>query len=213
MSDAQPAIQFTDLRQQHDAAELGMWVFLGTEVLFFGALILAYCVYRIGDPQGFAAAARHTQLAIGSGNTALLLTSSFVVAWAVAAVKLNAGRFASVLLWIAAGLGVIFLGLKGFEYRLEYDEHLVPGLDFSNSEVRTHTALMFFSLYFIMTALHALHVLIGVIALVTIGWRARHNAYSERYHAPASVAGLYWHFVDVVWIFLFALIYLPGRAP
>jgi cytochrome c oxidase subunit 3 len=212
MPDAQPAIHFTDLRQQHEAAELGMWVFLATEVLFFGALILAYCVCRIGDPQGFAAAARHTKIAIAAVNTAVLLTSSFAVAWAMAAVRLNVGRFAGVLLWVAAGLGLIFLGLKGFEYRLEYAEHLLPGVDFSNAKVQLHTAFQFFSLYFIMTGVHALHVLIGVVVLLVIGWRAWRNAYSERYHAPASVAGLYWHFVDLVWIFLFALIYLPGRA-
>jgi cytochrome c oxidase subunit 3 len=212
MPEARPAIHFTNLRQQHDAAELGMWVFLATEVLFFGALILAYCVYRIGDPQGFAAAARHTKIAIGAFNTAVLLTSSFVAAWAVAAVKLNAGRFAGVLLWIAAGFGLVFLTLKGLEYRLEYEEHLVPALDFSNVEAQSHTAYLFFSLYFILTALHALHVLLGIVVLVVIGWRAWRNAYSERYHSPASVAALYWHFVDLVWIFLFALIYLPGRA-
>jgi cytochrome c oxidase subunit III len=213
MHDPRPALQFVDLRQQHDVAELGMWVFLATEVLFFGGLFLAYVVYRHADPQGFAAAARHTKIAIGAVNTAVLLTSSFIVAWAMAAVKLNGGRFAAMLLWIAAALGIVFLGLKGFEYRLEYEEHLVPALDFTNADVQSRTALQFFSFYFIATALHALHVAVGIAVLAAIAWRAWNGAYSERYHAPAIVAGLYWHFVDLVWIFLFALIYLPGRAP
>jgi cytochrome c oxidase subunit 3 len=213
MPDTQPAVPYADLRQQHDAAELGMWVFLATEVLFFGGLILVYCVYRIGDPQGFAAAARHTKIVIGTVNTAVLLTSSFLVAWAVAAAKLNAGRFAALLLWGAAVLGVAFLGLKGIEYRLEYNEHLLPGLDFSNADVQSHTGYLFFSFYLVATGLHALHVAIGVVLLVVIGWRASTGTYSERYHAPVTVAGLYWHFVDLVWIVLFALIYLPGRAP
>jgi cytochrome c oxidase subunit 3 len=135
-----------------------------------------------------------------------------MVAWAVAAVKLNVARFAGVLLWIAAGMGLVFLGLKGVEYRLEYGEHLLPGLDFNNPEVKSQTAFLFFCLYFVMTGLHALHVLIGVVILAVIGWNTLRNRYSERDHSPVTVAGLYWHFVDVVWIFLFALIYLPGRT-
>src|ERR1051326_8678051 len=105
----QPAFQFVDLRQQHDVAQLGMWVFLATEVLFFGGLILAYCVYRIGSPAGFAEAARETQIAIGAANTAVLLTSSFLVAWSVAAARGRAGRLAGILLWVAALLGALFL--------------------------------------------------------------------------------------------------------
>ena len=124
-------MQFVDLRQQHDVAQLGMWVFLATEVMFFGGLILAYCVYRIGHPDGFAEAARHTKIVIGTANTAVLLTSSFLVAWAVAAARAGTGRFGGALLWIAAALGVLFLALKGVEYRMEYDEHLVPGLNFA----------------------------------------------------------------------------------
>jgi cytochrome c oxidase subunit 3 len=213
MPEIHPAIPFADLRQQHDAAELGIWVFLATEVLFFGALILAYCVYRIADPAGFADAARHTRLAIGAANTAVLLTSSFLVAWAVAAVRVDAGRFAAMLLWGAAALGVLFLALKGIEYRLEYDEGLAPGLNFMAAGQHAQAMFLFFSFYFVATGLHAIHLAAGVAVLAVIGWRARHNAYSADYHAPMAVAALYWHFVDLVWIVLFALIYLPGRAP
>jgi len=212
MPEPQPAFQFVDLRQQHDAAQFGIWVFLATEVLFFGGLILAYCVYRMLHSDGFAEAGRHTEIVIGTANTAILLTSSALVAWAVMITKLDQGRIAGLLLWGAAAIGVLFLILKGIEYSIEYREGLVPGLKFTYSEAYPGAVSLFFAFYFVATGLHALHILIGVVVLSVIGIRARQGAYSERYHAPMTVAGLYWHFVDVVWIFLFALIYLPGRS-
>jgi len=212
MHEPQPAMQFVDLRQQHDVAQLGMWVFLATEVLFFGGLILAYSAYRIGYSSGFAQAAARTEILIGSTNTAVLLTSSFLVAWAVVIVRLREGRIAGLLLWGAAGLGIVFLALKGIEYGIEYRAHLLPGLNFAATGSQAHATHLFFAFYFIATGLHAVHLAVGIVVLVVIGVRARQGAYSEHYHAPITVAGLYWHFVDVVWIFLFALIYLPGRS-
>ena len=212
MPEARPAFQYATLPQQHEAAQLGMWTFLATEVLFFGGLILAYCVYRHGYPNDFAAAGRHTKIVIGVVNTAILLTSSFLVAWAVAAAKLGLGRLAAGLLMAAACIGVLFLGLKGYEYFEEYREHLVPAVNFAFDPAHARGAALFFMIYFVATGLHALHVAIGVIVLAAIAMRARQGAYSAQYHAPITVAGLYWHFVDVVWIFLFALIYLPGRS-
>jgi cytochrome c oxidase subunit 3 len=212
MPEAQPAIQFADLRQQHEVAQLGMWTFLATEVLFFGGLILAYAVYRYGYPADFAAAARETKIVIGSANTAILLVSSFLVAWAVAAAKLEAPRVAAILLSLAALAGVIFLALKGLEYSKEYEEHLVPGVNFAFAAEHARGAELFYIFYFVATGLHGLHVLIGILVLAAIARAASRGAYSARYHAPITVAGLYWHFVDVVWIFLFALIYLPGRS-
>ena len=212
MPEAQPAFQFADLRQQHEVAQLGMWAFLATEVLFFGGLILAYAVYRFGYPADFAAAARHTKIVIGAANTAILLASSFLVAWAVAAARLEAARAAAILLSWAAAAGVIFLALKGLEYSQEYREHLVPGLNFAFPAEHARGAELFFMFYFVATGLHAIHVLIGIIVLAAIARAASRRAYSAQYHAPITVAGLYWHFVDVVWIFLFALIYLPGRS-
>jgi cytochrome c oxidase subunit 3 len=212
MPDTRLAEQFVDLRQQHDAAEVGIWVFLATEVLFFGGLILAYCVYRSTYPVGFAEAAPHTKIIIGTANTAILLTSSFLVAWAVTITKLREARFAALLLWSAALLGVAFLALKGVEYTLEYREHLLPGFGFDYPGTQAHAAHLFFSFYLIATGLHAVHVTAGIAVLAIIGWRARQRAYSDEYHAPVTVAGLYWHFVDLVWVFLFALIYLPGRS-
>jgi cytochrome c oxidase subunit 3 len=212
MPEAQPAVQFADLRQQHEAAQLGIWAFLATEVLFFGGLIFAYAVYRFGYPADFAAAARHTRIVIGTANTAILLTSSFFVAWAVTAARLREARVAAVLLAAAALLGVAFLGLKALEYALEYREHLVPGMDFVFAAPNARGAELFFLFYFIATGLHAIHVLVGILILAAISRRTGQGAYSEIYHAPLTVAALYWHFVDVVWIFLFALIYLPGRS-
>ena len=212
MPEPQPAFQFVDLRQQHDVAQLGMWVFLATEVLFFGGLILAYTVYRSDYPEGFAEAGRHTRIVIGTANTAILLTSSFLVAWAVTAARLSAARLAAILLWVAAALGFLFVVLKGIEYHGEYQDHLIPGLNFDFTRPQAGAMALFFALYFVATGLHGIHVAIGIVVLIVIGRRASQHAYSERYHAPIMVAGLYWHFVDIVWIFLFALIYLPGRA-
>jgi cytochrome c oxidase subunit 3 len=212
MPDATAAPQFADLRQQRDAAELGMWVFLSTEVLFFGGLFLLYYAYRFGYADAFAEAARHTKIVIGTINTAVLLTSSFAVAWSVAAVRTDERRLAAILLCIAALLGLVFLGLKGVEYLEEYREHLVPGINFSFEGTKSTGAELFFIFYFIATGLHAVHLTIGVIALVFMARRAARGDFSAHYHNPLSVTALYWHFVDAVWIFLFALIYLPGRS-
>jgi cytochrome c oxidase subunit 3 len=212
MREAQPAFQYASLPQQEDAAQLGMWTFLATEVLFFGGLILAYAVYRYGYAADFAAAGRETKIVIGTANTAILLTSSFLVAWAVTVVRLGFGRLAAGLLSGAALIGGIFLALKGYEYWQEYREHLVPGVNFAFAAAHRRGAELFFMLYFALTGLHALHVAIGVVVLLVIARQASRGAYAAAYHAPATVAGLYWHFVDLVWIFLFALIYLPGRS-
>lgn len=203
---------YSTFAQQREAAELGMWTFLATEVLFFGGLFLAYAVYRYGYPDAFAAAARHTKLLLGTANTAILLTSSFLVAWAVAAARLDAGKLSAALLGIAAMLGMAFLAIKGYEYAQEFREGLFPGPHFRFPAAHAHGAELFFLFYFTATAVHAMHVAIGVVVLLAIAWRAMDGAYSGRDHAPLTVAGLYWHFVDVVWVVLFALIYLPGRG-
>jgi cytochrome c oxidase subunit 3 len=212
MPEPRPTFQYATLPQQHEAAELGMWGFLATEVLFFGGLILAYLVYHQGYTADFNAAGRETKIVIGTANTAILLTSSFLVAWAVTAAKAGAGRLAASLLWMAAILGVVFLVLKGVEYTKEFHEGLFPGPDFRFDPAHERGARLFFLIYFIATALHALHVSIGVVVLAIIGVRARLGRYSAAYHSPITAAGLYWHFVDAIWVVLFALIYLPGRS-
>jgi cytochrome c oxidase subunit 3 len=212
MREARPVMPYSTLAQQHEAAELGIWTFLATEVLFFGGLILAYCVYRYGYPAEFAEAGRHTRIGIGTANTAILLTSSLLVAWAVSVAKTDAGTLAARLLVGAAVLGVLFLGLKAYEYLQEYREHLVPGLNFASGPLAARGSELFFVFYFTATGLHAIHLAIGIVVLLVIAWRARQGAYSARFHSPITVASLYWHFVDAVWIFLFALIYLLGRS-
>lgn len=212
MRETRPVLPYVTLAQQHDAAQLGMWTFLANEVLFFGGLILAYCVYRYGYPAEFAEAGRHTKIGIGTFNTAILLTSSFLVAWAVSAAKADAGTHASRLLVGAAALGVLFLGLKGFEYLEEYRENLVPGLNFASGPLPVRGSELFFVFYFTATGLHAIHLAVGVAVLLVIAWKARHGAYSAQFHSPITAASIYWHFVDAVWIFLFALIYLMGRS-
>lgn len=212
MPEPRPAVQFFDLAQQEEVARLGMWVFLATEVLLFGGPMMLYLAYRSGYPAGFGEAARETKIVIGTVNTAVLLTSSFAVAWAVAAVKLGERRVAALLLSVAALLGVVFLTLKGVEYAREYREGLVPALHFTRQGEHPGAVALFFVFYFVTTGLHALHLSIGVVVLAVMAWRIRRGAYGPTYHAPLTVAALYWHFVDLVWIFLFALIYLPGRS-
>ena len=197
--------------ERRDTSLLGMWQFLATEVLFFGPLFFGYVYARLADPRGFVSASHHMHFWLGTINTAILLTSSFLVAWAVTVVRLGESRFASLLLWAAALLGLVFIGLKGVEYSLEYREGLLPALGFNFTGAQAHAVHLFFAFYLVATALHAVHVAVGIVVLAIIGWRTYQKSYSGTYHSPPTVAGLYWHFVDLVWIFLFALIYLPGR--
>jgi cytochrome c oxidase subunit III len=212
MSESVLEKQFVDLAHQSETAELGIWGFIATEVLFLGGLFAAYSVYRYLHPDGVAEAASHTKIVIGSINTAVLLTSSFVMSCASLAASNGASRVAGRLMWIAAGLGLAFLGLKSVEYAEEIGEHLWPGSGFSLDIAEPKVGEVFYFLYWVMTGVHALHLLVGVGVLAVIGWRANGGAYSRAYHSPVRVVSLYWHFVDVVWIFLFALIYLPGRS-
>jgi cytochrome c oxidase subunit 3 len=212
MADAAPAPQFADLHQQEEVAHLGMWVFLATEVLFFSGLFLLYFAYRLGYPYGFAEAARHTDITIGTINTAVLLTSSFAVAWAVVAGREDEGRLVAILLSVAALLGLVFLGLKAVEYRQEYHEHLVPGVNFGFTGPQAQAVALFFVFYFVSTALHAVHLTIGIVALLVMARRSARGRVTPHQQNALAVTGLYWHFVDAIWIFLFALIYLPGRS-
>lgn len=189
-----------------------MWVFIATEVLLFGGLILAYFVYRHAFSQAFAEGSRHTEIMIGTTNTAVLLTSSFLVAWAVEIFSPATAKIVPWLLVGAACLGLAFIALKGIEYAKEYDEHLIPGVDFRFAGPLGNGVQLFFIFYFVATAIHAVHMLIGICLLLTLAIICR-RAPSSRHHTALRSAALYWHFVDVVWIFLFALIYLPGRAP
>jgi cytochrome c oxidase subunit 3 len=208
MAEARASFQFASAAQQSDAATLGMWTFLATEVLFFGALIAAYSASRLIDPAGVAAVARHTKIVLGTINTAILLTSSAFMATAVELSGAGRRRAAALSLAATAALGLAFLAVKAWEYYLDYGERLVPALNFDLARYGG-AAERFFLFYFFATGLHAVHLTIGILM---VGWLA---VRSGRGRGPGQtmvrLIGLYWHFVDVVWIFLFPLIYLVGR--
>ena len=205
------AHQFDDSVQQQEAASLGMWAFLTTEVLFFGGMFLAYTVYRIAYTQVFAEASNHLDIALGTVNTAVLIGSSLTVVLAVHAAQQNKQRLLFWMLLLTVVLGVVFLGIKFTEYHHKYEEHLIPGVDFRYPGEQSRQAAIFFSLYFAMTGMHALHMIIGIGVFLVIAAQARRGRFSSVYHTPVEMAGLYWHFVDIIWIFLFPLFYLLGR--
>jgi cytochrome c oxidase subunit III len=206
------AEQFDNLVQQREAATLGMWVFLATEILFFGVLFASYTVCRILYPDGFALASRHTDMLLGTIETAVLLTSSSLIALGVRAVKLDQRTWAWSLMLGTAALGVSFLVMHGFEYYHEYTEHLVPGIDFSQPGMQARAVELFFCLYYFITGFHSLHVLIGVVIITVLAARTARGAFGPQHYTTPELAALYWHLVDIVWIFVYPLIYLVGRA-
>jgi cytochrome c oxidase subunit 3 len=205
------AEQFDDLEQQRGAAQLGMWVFLATEVLFFGGLFLAYTVFRSLYPRDFAAASHHTEVLIGGINTAILLFSSTLMALAVRAAELRNKRTLIRLLLGTALFGIVFMILKGIEYHKDWTDHLVPVLNFEWHAPDADHAQIFFWIYFAMTGLHAIHVTVGIFVMLCLALLARTGKFTTGNYTPIEIAGLYWHFVDVVWIFLFPLLYLAGH--
>lgn len=206
---ALPAAAMPEPGDEPDAGKLGMWVFLASEILFFGGLFIAYLYGRLHWPQGWATASRHTDVVLGTVNTALLLTSSALVALAVACEE-DAQRRAwtARLLALTAVLGAAFLVVKGFEYRAEWREHLFPGAAFALAG--TPGAQEFFALYFVMTGLHGVHMIAGIgVLAVLAGGRRRGRPWAALRRIDA--AALYWHFVDIAWIFLYPLLYLVQR--
>ena len=208
--DAAVAAQFDDARQQADAATLGMWLFIATEMLFFGVLFFVYALARSYYPEAFAAASRHTRFWLGTINTAVLLSSSFAMAAAVRSAQLRAHRTSALLLVLTAVLGLAFAAIKLTEYGLDYRDHLVPVLDFAFDPRYATGALAFFWLYFATTGMHLVHLSIGVVIALIFARREWRHA-SARLHEQVEIAGLYWHFVDLVWIFLYPCLYLIAR--
>ena len=204
-----PAEQFDDLPQQHEAATLGMWTFLATEILFFGGMFLSYVVYRHSYPEAFAAASKHTIVLFGTLNTAILLTSSLTMALAVHAAQEGNSKWTVRFLAITILLGLGFLAIKGLEYHEDFQEHLWPGRHFKTG--LPPQAQIFWFLYWVMTGLHALHVTIGLGLLAVIARMAARGRFSAQYYNPVEITGLYWHFVDIVWIYLYPLLYLINR--
>jgi cytochrome c oxidase subunit 3 len=204
-----PAHQFDDVVQQHEAASLGMWVFLVTEIMFFGGMFLLYTAYRFMYPHAFTAASHHLDVSLGAINTAVLICSSLTMALAVHAAELQQRRALRLFLVLTIALGGVFLGIKSVEYAHKFHEHLVPVPSFVFPAPDAAQARIFFSLYFAMTGVHALHLIIGIGALAILTLGARPSRAIRATHV--ELTGLYWHFVDVVWIFLFPLLYLLGR--
>lgn len=211
MSAERLAHHFDDPAQQHEAASLGMWVFLMTEILFFGGLFASYGVYRTSYPDVFATASRHLDVVLGGINTLVLISSSLTMALAVQAAQTDQRRSSVRFLVLTMILGAIFLGIKGVEYTHKFTEHLVPGSNFQYDGSQAAQAQLFFSLYFAMTGMHAVHMLIGIGILGVLAVRAWYGRFSAHYATPLELTGLYWHFVDIIWIFLFPLLYLLGR--
>ena len=214
------AHHFDNLEQQREASTLGMWVFLVQEVMFFGGLFMAYVIYRTAFPTAFAAASNHLNWRLGALNTVVLICSSLTMALAVWAAQMGRTRRTQVFFMaLTALLGLTFLVVKGFEYAEKYHDHLIP-IRWSNYSfawaghlpegVTAQQVQMFYWIYFAMTGLHALHMIIGIAILLPIMWAAWRGRYSPEYYAPVELFGLYWHFVDIIWIFLFPLLYLLG---
>lgn len=212
--------QYRDLQQQAETASMGMWLFLATEVMFFGTLFLVLSVYHYLYPIAFEAASERLNWQIGGINTLVLLTSSLTMVLAVHYARLGHRRHITVLLILTALLGVAFLGFKAWEYYIDYRENLIPGWRFDDAEWVNQAGLtmgqvphvkLFLLMYWIMTVTHAVHVTIGIAVMVILALLARRGHFSAEYYAPVDVAGLYWHFVDIVWIFLLPLLYLMGR--
>jgi len=203
---------FDNMEQQAEASTLGMWVFLVTEIMFFGGLFMAYLVYRWQSPLGFQEASHHLNIYWGAANTAILIVSSLTMAFAVRAAQTSQPARTQVF-WLASTMffGAAFLGIKAIEYRDKFTDHIVPGPHFVWHGLYPKPAEQFYSLYFAMTGLHALHMVIGLGIMTVILIMAKRKTFDSEYYTPVEVAGLYWHFVDIVWIFLFPLLYLIGR--
>ena len=206
---------FDTLEQQHEAATLGMWLFLVTEVLFFGGLFMAYMLYRIWYPEAWSIGSSELDIRLGGFNTVVLIGSSLTMAMAVRAAQ--TGFRKATVTWLIATmvLGLTFLVVKYFEYAEKFELGHVPGRGFHVDP--SHQGLagpleIFYSLYFTMTGLHALHMVIGFGLMSVITWMAWKGRFSPEWSTPVEMSGLYWHFVDIVWIFLFPLLYLVDRA-
>jgi cytochrome c oxidase subunit 3 len=208
------AHQFEDMSQQLDADNIGMWVFLVTEIMFFGGLFASYIIYRSLFLTAFEHGSRLLDVRFGAANTAILIASSLTMALAIHAAQIGKKGSQILYLILTMILGALFLAVKfTFEWRNDYLEHLIPGFGFvvrpewgpTGSHVQ-----MFFCFYFFMTGLHALHMIVGIGILLVLTRMAAQNRFNPQYYAPLEISGLYWHFVDIVWIFLFPLLYLIG---
>jgi cytochrome c oxidase subunit 3 len=209
--EAHLAEQFGAYRAQKDAARLGMWIFIGTEILLFGGLFCAYAMYRAIYPAAFHAASRHMDVTIGTVNTYVLLVSSVFVALALSWIRKGRELLSTLCLVAAILLGLTFLVLKGVEYAEHAKDHVLPGVWYAVDAPRMPGASLFITLYFLMTGLHAIHMTVAVGVLTVLAFRSAAGQLTPDYHQPLELGAMYWHLVDVIWVFLYPMFYLLAR--
>ncbi len=201
---------FNTFVQEHEAAEFGMWLFLLTELMLFGGLLLGYIFYRTAYSTGFAEGSRHLELSFGGPNTIILIVSSLTMVLAIRSAQLGAPRSLFWYLVATAALGTLFMVVKGAEYYKHFVDGMVPALNWTYAGPYANQVQLFFFAYFALTGLHSLHLTIGIVLVVIVAVMARHGEFLAERHVPVEMIGLYWHFIDVVWMFLLALLYLFG---
>jgi cytochrome c oxidase subunit 3 len=201
-------VQYESLERQHATARLGMWVFLGSEALLFAGLLALYAAYRFAYPAEFHAASAHANLVIGTVNTYVLITSSLTMALAIHATRSGHRRRTVALLTATIALGLAFDVLKTLEYAGHLAEGIAPGTYYAFGELPAHGVVLYVTLYYLLTGLHALHVTGGLCVLVWLAVRAQRGHFTPQSHIALELGGLYWHLVDLVWIFLWPLLYL-----
>ena len=224
---------FETEEQQREAGSFGMWLFLLTEIMFFGGMFFAYLLYRNWYYEPFVVASNQLSIPLGTLNTAILITSGFFMALGVYYAEVRERKMLVIMLWLTTIFGLAFLGVKTVEYHEKWEKHHIPGASFNVKEfinppidAKTGKAdqpalppdlaqktQIFFFLYFAMTGMHAVHMIIGIVLLFWLIYRANRGEFSAGYVAPIENFGLYWHFVDIVWLFLFPLLYLINRHP
>lgn len=199
---------FESFGKQEHAGRLGMWLFLASELLLFAALFGLYASYRTMYPEDFQAASEHNDVALGTTNTVVLITSSFTVAWSIHAIRRGRRRVAIACLLATVGFGFVFLALKSVEYAHHITEGILPGAYYSFHELETRGVVLFFTMYYIMTGLHALHVIAGMVFVAYAAFATWRGAITAEHNTLLENAGLYWHLVDLIWIYLWPLLYL-----
>jgi len=209
-----PALQhhFETLEQQKEASVLGMWIFIIQEVMFFGGLLMAYFLYRVWYHEAWVGGSTELDILLGGINTVVLIGSSLTMALAVRSAQVGSKKGTVNWLIVTMVLGLVFLVIKFFEYKHKYDLNHIPGANFVFEGPHAPQVQIFISLYFGLTGLHALHMVIGFVLLSVIAWMAHKDRFSPEWYTPVEMSGLYWHFVDIVWIFLFPLLYLVDRT-
>lgn len=212
-TDSHPAYlahHFVDVSQQRDSAKLGMWIFIMTEILLFGGLFTAYTIFRILNPDMFHNAHKHLDITLGTVNTIVLITSSVTIALAIRSMQVGKRKVTLVFLFCTLALAAAFLVIKYFEYSHKFHLGQLPGKYYTYTGIAGNNPHIFFSIYFTMTGLHALHIIAGMIVISLMIYRTFRNQFSAEYYTPLELTGLYWHLVDVIWIYLFPLLYLIG---